>query len=124
MKRKRLAKIAKELAAMRRNAVDIKPKRLVRIAKSLGRRKVKRGDEPNYASPELPDLGHPLSIPNHPVLKPGTARSVIDILLSDTDIWRQHLDATEPEDDSLEDDVDGDEDDEGEDETNDDDETE
>jgi hypothetical protein len=93
MKRKRLDNIGRELAAMRRNAVGIKPGVLERIAKKLGRKRVKRGSEPNYGSPEVPDLGHPISIPHHSTLKPGTARSIIDALLSDVDTWNQHLDS-------------------------------
>ena len=73
--------------------MGIKPDALERIAGKLGRRKVNRGSEPNYGSPEVPDLGHPISIPHHPTLKPGTARSIINDLLSDVDIWNQYLDS-------------------------------
>jgi hypothetical protein len=108
MNRRRLGKIAKELEALRRNPNGIKPSQLERLAGKLGRRKVNRGSEPNYRSPEIPDLGHPLSIPHHQTLKSGTARSIIFSLLSDVDLWGQYLDSVEEQ---AEPDADGDQED-------------
>jgi hypothetical protein len=91
--------------------VGIKPGALERIARKLGRRKVNRGSEPNFGSPEVPDLGHPISIPHHSTLKPGTARNIINDLLSDVDVWEQYLDLTSA-DESVAESEETDEDDE------------
>lgn len=64
----------------------------ISIAKQLGRTKSNRGKEPTYTRDRDPMLSPPLSIPNHPGdLKPGTARSIIDALLSDVDDWEIYL---------------------------------
>jgi hypothetical protein len=104
MNRKRLGKIERELLGYEASPAGRKPREFERIARRLGRRKVKRGSEPNYASPAEPDLGHPLSIPHHAVLKSGTAKSIINALLSDVDCWKQYLDQRGDDDDEHEDD--------------------
>ncbi len=69
-----------------------KPEVFISIAKQLGRRKENRGKEPTYTRERDPALSPPLSIPNHPGdLKIGTARSIIDALLSDVDDWEIYL---------------------------------
>lgn len=66
-----------------RNAADF-----IRIAKKLGRIQDNRGKEPTFIRERDPALSPPLSIPNHPGdIKTGTARSIIDALLSDVDEW-------------------------------------
>jgi hypothetical protein len=92
MNRKRLAKIERELSELQKNPHGKSPRLFVRLAKKLGRKKVNRGKEPTYASPSEPDLGSPLSIPNHDVLKSGTAASILNTLQNDHDLWAQHLD--------------------------------
>ena len=64
----------------------------VRIANQLGRVRDNRGSEPNYVREDDPSLSPPLSIPGHTAdLKVGTARSIINALLSDVDEWKLHL---------------------------------
>ena len=92
MNRRRLAKIQLQLAEIQRSPRGRKPSEFERLAKRLGRRKVKRGSEPNYASPDIPKLGPPLSIPHHAELKIGTSLSILTTLQSDVDVWAQHLD--------------------------------
>jgi len=95
MNLKGLGKIERELEDLQRAPHGKSPRVFERLAKKLGRRKVNRGTEPNYASPAEPDLGPPLSIPHHDTLRTGTALSILDTLQSDVDIWRQHLDQQE-----------------------------
>ena|ERR1700687_3311932 len=105
---KQLARIDSELAELEGSPRGRKPADFVRLAVKLGRRKATRGKEPTYVSPSQPKLGTPLSIPHHSTLKPGTARSILNTLRSDVDIWTQHLDQggregssdAEPDDDS------------------------
>lgn len=89
---RRLAKIEGELEELQRAPHGKSPRVFVRLAKKLGRQKAKRGKEPTYDSPDVPDLGPPLSIPNHDFLKIGTALSILNTLQSDVDVWRQYLD--------------------------------
>lgn len=98
MNLKRLAKIERELGELQRAPHGRKPRIFEQLAKKLGRTKVNRGSEPNYASPAEPDLGPPLSIPHHDSLKVGTALSIVNTLQSDVDIWRQHLEQIEDTD--------------------------
>ncbi len=88
-----------ELKALRLKQYGIQASDLQSIAKQLGREMVKRGKEPNYEKRDPPAFPTPLSIPNHkPTLKAGTARSVIDALLSDVDTWENFLNEQDDED--------------------------
>jgi hypothetical protein len=74
--------LKKEIANARRSPQ--KAADLERLAKSLGRKKVKRGKEPMWESTEFDEL-FPLSIPHHGGrdLAPGTQRSILDQLDDD-----------------------------------------
>lgn len=77
---------------MEKSPHNRRPEVFISIAKQLGRTKANRGKEPNYTRERDPSLSPPLSIPNHSGdVKPGTARSIIDALLSDIDDWEIHL---------------------------------
>lgn len=92
MNLKKLKKIKLELNEMRRSPFNRKPSELSSIAKQLGRTIDNRGKEPTYVRAREPALSPPLSIPKHPGdLKPGTARNIIEALLSDVDDWEIHL---------------------------------
>lgn len=92
MDRKKLIKIEKQLKEMYASPNNLKPKDLISIANKLGRKLSNRGKEPTYTRDFDPELSPPLSIPNHPGnLKPNTARSIVDALLSDVDDWRFYL---------------------------------
>lgn len=114
MHSKKLAKLQTELEQLRSNPIGIKPKSLVRIAKRLGRtRKPGFTNEPTYVRTIDPAFSPPLSIPNHPTLKPGTARSIIAALLDDVDTWKIFLqqqvggyEGTEEDDDDYDNDDD------------------
>lgn len=102
---KTLKKIKRQLEEMYISPYNRKPEIFISIAKQLGRTKVNRGKEPNYTRERSPELSPPLSIPNHPGdMKPGTARSIIDALLSDVDDWEIFL--SESDDDKENDDDD------------------
>lgn len=100
MNLKALRKIKCQLQEMYKSPHNRKPKEFISIAKKLGRALVNRGKEPNYAKECDPTLSPPLSIPNHSTIKPGTARSIIDALLSDVDAWEIYL--SEKDDDNEE----------------------
>jgi hypothetical protein len=88
---KKIEKLKPVLKAMLRNSSSIKPADLQAIALQVGRKRVKRGTEPNYEKRDPPPLV-PLSIPNHkPTLRQGTARSVINTLINDVDVWELYL---------------------------------
>lgn len=92
MNPKALKKIKLQLKEMGRSPFNRKPADLITIAKQLGRVMSNRGKEPTYTRERDPALSPPLSIPNHPGdLKPKTASSIIDALLSDVDDWEMHL---------------------------------
>lgn len=77
------------------------PADFVSLAKQLGRERDNRGKEPTYVRGRDPALSPPLSIPSHGELKVGTARSIINALLSDMDDWEIYL--SENEDGDLND---------------------
>jgi hypothetical protein len=84
----RLKKLKLELKELRRSPQGRSSADFVRLAEALGRELWKRGSEPNYVRKKDPALAPPLSIPWHPKDMPiGTARSIIDQLLSDCDDW-------------------------------------
>lgn len=100
---KALKKIKRQLDEMRKSPFNRKPDDFISIAKQLGRALDNRGKEPTYVRENDPALSPPLSIPNHSKdVKPGTARSIIDALLSDVDDWELHIieNIDEDEDDS------------------------
>ena len=89
---KALKKIKRQLDEMRKSPFNRKSDDFVSIAKQLGRALDNRGKEPTYVRGSDPALSPPLSIPNHSGdVKPGTARSIIDALLSDVDDWELHI---------------------------------
>ncbi|MDD5056336.1 MAG: hypothetical protein PHQ60_00590 [Sideroxydans sp.] len=101
MNLKALKKIKRQLTEMGKSPFNRKPEVFISIAKQLGRTIDNRGKEPTYTRGREPALSPPLSIPNHPGdIKPGTARSIIDALLSDVDDWEIFL--REAEDDEEE----------------------
>lgn len=106
----RLKKIKRKLTAMAGSPHGLKADELISLAKKLGRTKSVRGKEPTYVRDDNPELSPPLSIPNHSAgLKSGTARSIIEALLSDVDEWEMHLAGLEDqEDDEPEEDDDDD----------------
>jgi hypothetical protein len=89
MTRKRIQELRDELAAFRRCLGSIKPRELVSIAESIGRKPANRGKEPTWAMPGF----FPFSIPQHPgTLKKGTARNIIASLEEDLDEFERRLD--------------------------------
>ena len=64
------------------------------LARSLGRRRVKRGKEPVWESEAFDDL-FPLAIPHHGDrdLATGTKRSILEQLEGDVLAWEERLDA-------------------------------
>lgn len=100
MNPKALRKIKRQLKEMEKSPFNRKPGDFISIANQLGRTKDNRGKEPTYTRARDPALSPPLSIPNHPGdVKPGTARSIIDALLSDVDDWEMFLSESEDDDD-------------------------
>ena len=91
MNKKKLAEIKRELKGMYQSPQNRNHKDFISIAKQLGRREVKRGKEPTYVKDDNPVLCPPLSIPKHGDLKVGTARSIIQALLNDVDVWEIFL---------------------------------
>ncbi|SBT11133.1 hypothetical protein PROAA_900011 [Candidatus Propionivibrio aalborgensis] len=92
MKLNALKKIKRQLKEMEKSPQNRNYRDLVSLAKQLGRTEDKRGKEPTYSRIRDPALSPPLSIPKHSGdLKTGTARSIIDALLSDIDEWEIHL---------------------------------
>lgn len=88
---KKLKKIRQDLLYLRKSPHGIKRAKLETIAKQLGRSRSNIGHEPTYIKTTDPML-RPLTIPGHPGdMKVGTARSIIDQLLSDVDEWEIHL---------------------------------
>lgn len=104
MKPKVLKKIKRQLDEMRKSPFNRKSDDFILIAKQLGRALDNRGKEPTYVRGSDPALSPPLSIPNHSGdVKPGTARSIIDALLSDVDDWELHI--LERDDENDDDDI-------------------
>ncbi len=98
MNLKKLKKIKKRLQELAASPQGRKSDELVHVAKKLGRTLANRGKEPTYVKIGVPQFSNPLSIPQHPGdLKTGTARSIIDQLMDDADIWEQHLDQFGPD---------------------------
>lgn len=88
----KLNKIKRQLDDMARSPQNRNYKVFVSIALKLGRTLEKRGKEVTYTRKDNPCLSPPLSIPQHPGdLKPRTALSIIEQLLSDVDDWEIFL---------------------------------
>jgi hypothetical protein len=87
MNQKKLAKIERELDALRRRG-GVKSIELESLAQKLGRVPFKRGSEPTWVSSNFPDKLYPLSIPHHSGdLNKFTARSIIEQLELDIEQW-------------------------------------
>lgn len=82
---------------IRRSPQGRSSKDLESLAKRVGRdKKTLTGKEPTWIREENPELSPPLSIPHHSKdMPPGTARSILDILISDCDDWEFLLDEQE-----------------------------
>lgn len=92
MNRKKLVDLKSDLMRMRANFAPIESRLLEKYARAVGRERDPRGKEPNWVRKIDPELTPPLSIPNHAKpLKAGTARSIIDQLISDVDEWLLYL---------------------------------
>lgn len=99
MNGKLLKKIKRQLKEMERSPQNRNYRDFVSLAKQLGRLKDNRGKEPTYTRELNPALSPPLTIPKHSGdMKVGTARSIIDALLSDVDDWELYLAECEDED--------------------------
>lgn len=101
MKISNIRKLRRELKQMRSNFAPVSSTTLESYATAVERSKQNRGKEPTWTRLRDPSLSPPLSIPNHSQdVKAGTARSIIDQLLSDLDEWEQFLDQQdEPDED-------------------------
>ena len=85
MNKKKLKKLRTRLGDLRARPRSIKSSELIRLARSLGRKRFNRGKEPTFINELLPK-SRPLSIPNHPgTLKIGTAMNILDELEKDID---------------------------------------
>lgn len=88
---KKLKKIKQDLQGLRKSPQGIKRSKLEAIAKQLGLSRSNIGHEPTYIKTTDPKL-RPLTIPGHAGdIKVGTARCIIDQLLSCVDEWEIHL---------------------------------
>ena len=93
----RLKKIKQRLNELRKNAHNLQPNDLIRLARALGRKRFKRGKEPTYISPISV---RPLSIPYHSTaLKQGTARNILDQLEQDIYQYEELLDGDDENED-------------------------
>lgn len=80
MNPKKLRRLRQQLEQLRCGTANMPSRKLERFAKSLGRRRAKRGSEPMWISDLLPQ-NRPLAIPNHsrPLWK-YTADKILDQL--------------------------------------------
>jgi hypothetical protein len=100
MDRKSIRKLRRQLKEMHKSPQNRNYRDFVSLAKQVGRKEDNRGKEPTYVRERDPHLSPPLSIPKHPGdLKTGTARSIIDALLSDLDEWEIYLSEEDDEND-------------------------
>jgi hypothetical protein len=98
MNRKKLDKLKRELAQLRRSPQ--KANDLQSLAKRLGRKLVKRGKEPMWESVEFAEL-YPLAIPDHGGgrdLAIGTKNSILDQLEEDVLAWEGRIEDDEADD--------------------------
>jgi hypothetical protein len=91
MDRKKLDKISRALAQLRRSPQNARS--MENLAKRLGRKRVKRGKEPVWESQVFAQL-YPLAIPKHGGrdLAPGTKNNILDQLESDVFAWECKID--------------------------------
>lgn len=94
MNKRKVAKLKESLEQMRLHPQGRSSKDFQKIAAAIGRKLSSvRNNEPTWIREQDPELSPPLSIPNHSGDMPvGTARSIIDALLSDLDSWEIYLD--------------------------------
>jgi hypothetical protein len=97
MTRNKLSKIRRAIEELRgasAKAIDIQ-----RLAKQLGRVKIKRGKEPTWVSADFGDMLRPLSIPDHGGrdFPPGTKNSMLNSLEDDVFAWDERLTQEERE---------------------------
>lgn len=97
MQKSKLKGLRKDLEELLLSPHNVSSNELERIARKVGRKLVKRGKEPNYIRLNDPSLSPPLSIPNRQTLKAGTAKSIINALISDVDEWEIYLSVNENE---------------------------
>jgi hypothetical protein len=96
MNHRKLTNLKTELATLRKRG-GVKSSELEDIAKSLGRKRHKRGKEPTWINEQFPNL-RPLSIPHHSTdLNRFTARSILEQLEVDIEYWEEFVEASEVE---------------------------
>ncbi len=90
MNRKKLNKLWRQIEGMRKTSP--KAFEIQKLAKQMGRKKVKRGKEPTWESREFQDL-RPLSIPDHggKDLSPGVKNSILNQLEDDLICWDERI---------------------------------
>ena len=90
MNRKKLDKLRRTLEGLRRQSP--KALEIQKVAKQLGRKRVKRGKEPVWESLEFQHL-RPLSIPDHGGrdLSPGVLRATVNQLEDDLNSWDERI---------------------------------
>jgi len=90
MNRKKLNKLWRQIEGMR--STSLKAIEIQRLAKQLGRERVKRGKEPTWESREFQGL-RALSIPDHggKDLSPGVKQSILNQLEDDLISWDERI---------------------------------
>lgn len=86
MNKNTIRRLRRKLQKLRNQAKGgIPSKEMIRLAESVGRKRSKRGSEPNFVSELLPD-SRPISIPSHPKpLNRFVAGNILDALEADLD---------------------------------------
>jgi hypothetical protein len=97
MTRNKLNKIRRKIEELRDSSA--KANDIQRLAKQLGRVKIKRGKEPTWVSAEFGDALRPLSIPDHGGrdFAPGTKHAILNHLEDDVNAWDEKLTQQEKE---------------------------
>lgn len=96
MNKAKLNRIRRKQRRLRSRSSSLRPRELVALAESLGRRRFNRGKEPTYVSEPFPDL-RPVSIPSHRTLKRFTAVGILDQLDEDIFRWEESLELDDVE---------------------------
>jgi hypothetical protein len=103
MNRKKLKKLRQQIDILRRHG-GVKTRELEELAKALGRKRHKRGNEPTWVSEELRG-SYPISIPSHTTdLNKFTARNILNQLESDLDELEEiyaHEEQEDPDDETI-----------------------
>jgi len=95
MNKRKIAKLRRDLEALRARRYNLKHSDLESFATKVWRKRdTTRGKEPQYVSIQFPEL-HPLSIPGHKRVNPYTADSVMDTFEADLNKWDSWLDEQE-----------------------------